>query len=262
MFVRAWSIVSVLHFSLHFSGGLRVPTAKHPLLFLFTSSASKRQCDALCKWGKLMSKPGVPAIFRNAHVLVNANDGSAEQLEELQKCLDLEFPNIVKHVAKNPLNAGRTMGAVQALDYEMKQGHLEDYDWVVHLHPDKFIINGGYLADALQNHTASVIASFFSCPQMIGRPFEAHMWDSLSFDLFAFRPNSVHREIFSKWETYADTPERYLFEVAFKASLSDGRVMLVPGQGRFPPCPMGGEPDVFGMMHEHNLANVDFFINQ
>jgi len=138
-------------------------------------------------------------------------EGREERKAKAQTCMS-KFQGAKKLLYMTSKNAGYRMGAVQAIDTLMQSGELQKYDWVVHLHPDVFVVYPQPLAKMLLETNASVVATEFSTALMnLGYSNSR----GLAFDFFAFRPKATNTNAFSQWASYDKGPERYLEELAF-----------------------------------------------
>jgi hypothetical protein len=243
------------------------------VVIVYTTSGSESHMDCLCKHPTLSQRTGTPLLLRNADVILYDNGGAGGVVEEgfqeqgsadrvrvdiadaetrkaiAQKCMS-QFQGAKKLLYMTSKNAGYAKGAVQAMDTVMQSGELQKYDWVVHLHPDVFVVYPQPLANMLLNTTASVIAA----------PFKTILTDILSpgveglaFDFFAFRPNITDTNAFSKWAIYTKAPELYLRAEAFP----NASIQNVPHRYAAK-CKTW---DKFGVWHIHtDLGRIDEFM--
>merc|ERR1719499_1764466 len=98
------------------------------------------------------------------------------------------------------INAGYRMGAVQAMDTIMNLGVVWKYKWVIHLHPDIFIVYPRHLEETLTSTSKSVVTGLFPLPGST-RCF--------TFNFFAFKPSQISVEAFSEWKDWEGLPECY-----------------------------------------------------
>jgi len=253
------------------------PAEQANVLLLYTTSGDDRHYDALCLQAKLNSRPGTPSILRDADIMVYDN-GGAEGLEKdglqdldqlrrarqsvdsisehfpkrraekpfqrysrARKCI-LQFEGAGKQLYMTSKNAGYKMGAVQAMDAVLHLGVIQKYKWVVHLHPDIFIIFPHPLAESLASSSKSVVAgSWGPC---------------LTFNFFAFKPRDIDVDAFSGWMDYKRVPECYLSFVAFNKT----------GIDRVPHLSIKHDTnsswDEYGMWHQHDLRWIDRFLER
>ena len=81
-----------------------------------------------------------------------------------------------------------------------------DYDYVIHLHPDVFITDDSYLKDILENNIENDIV-FFTTKSLPDENF-------FSFDFFIFKPKLLTKNIFiKKLYTFTCLPEQYLHDM-------------------------------------------------
>lgn len=246
------------------------------ILIVYTTHGESRHLDSLCLNVALLQRQGVPEMLKTADVLVFDNAGtdvdsvfslSNRSLARKHKPHTLNSTiaspqarrDRVKQCVANfhagstsmymtSENIGYTMGAVQAVDTLLNHNLLEDYDWVVHLHPDIFIVRPQPLYQKLSEHTdAAVVAGAFFTHHASYCPGYRDCW---TFNFFAFKPDEISKDAFSGWKHYESVPERFLGEIAFH----DVKVDTVPHSSMRQLHNEG--IDDFGMWHQHATEYV------
>jgi len=255
--------------------------ATSEVLLLYTTSGNDRHYDALCLQARLNSRPGTPSVLRDADIMVYDNGGVGGLGEEGFQSLDIEDPlpklarqsvdSFPQSYQKNPArrrlhasrciylfqgagkqlymtskNVGYNMGAVQAVDTALHLGVLQKYKWVVHLHPDIFIVFPQRLAESLSSSSKSVITGEWG--------------PCLTFNFFAFQPKHIDIEAFSKWEDHSKDltgwmlPECYLSSIAFKTA----QIERVPHTSI--KHDTNDSWDEYGMWHQHDWHWIESFL--
>jgi hypothetical protein len=143
------------------------------------------------------------------------------------------------------------MGAVEALSTCYSAGYFLDYDVVVHLHPDVFIINEeGFISEVLEYWHRGTALFATRCIKADNNHY--------AFDFFAFVPDRIPLNIFSEsWEE-DELPEFFLFRVAAYAGLSVQVMKRYSNNHWFP----RRISESLSLWHEHDLALVQKFISE
>jgi len=145
------------------------------------------------------------------------------------------------------VNAGFVMGAVEAVSNGIEMGIFDDYDYVIHLHPDVFMTSEAPIIRLLDDNAAD------DCVFLVNRsvPDDER---AFSFDFFVFKPRLLTENIFiDELHTYEGTPERFLFDMLTKKHV---RYRVVPrfDSGDWFPRRID---DHLGLYHEHDLELVE-----
>ena len=128
--------------------------------------------------------------------------------EEIQTYFK-EFNQKNKSLFITSKNAGYRVGGVEAVCVGMDMGIFQEYDYVIHLHPDVFMTDDVYLREILleneKNDTVFFITKVLPDPR------------HFAFDFFIFKPKLLTVNIF-KEELYSFTtsPEYYLHDMIQK----------------------------------------------
>jgi hypothetical protein len=151
------------------------------------------------------------------------------------------------YVHCDPNNEGYVLGLFSGLS--QNYDFYREYDFIVHLHPDVFILDDKKLYELLINQKDKDID--FLVSQVVEVPF------AYLTDLFIFKPKN---NFISKYINYQnlDSAEKILFSVIednnlkkcfFSRYLNDE----IAGKNR--------EIDEYSIWHEHNLENVRYYID-
>mmetsp|Transcript_60645 Transcript_60645/g.130161 ORF Transcript_60645/g.130161 Transcript_60645/m.130161 type:complete len:306 (+) Transcript_60645:88-1005(+) len=214
------------------------------IMMLYTTSGADRHMESFCINMDLLARPDTPHVLQSAAILIYDNHETADgdegllrysqlpttgRVSKYRDCLG-KVSNTRKMLYMSAQNVGYTMGAVQAMDILEKAQLLEGYDWVIHQHPDVFLIHPDKVVDSLRT----------SLPAIGDEIYDA-CW---RFDWFAFRPNQIDHDAFDKYGTYGGGPECYLRDNVFK----DMRVKVL-GRGS---SHQHGPIDEAGLWHSHD----------
>jgi hypothetical protein len=109
-----------------------------------------------------------------------------------------------KNLLITSLNSGYRIGGVEALSKGIEMGIFNNYDYVIHIHPDVFITDDLYLKDILVNNINNDIVFFITKSLPNNDTF-------FSFDFFIFKPKLLTKNIFiEKLYSFQCSPEIYL----------------------------------------------------
>lgn len=101
-------------------------------------------------------------------------------------------------------NDGYRMGGVEALSTGIDMNIFSTYDYVIHLHPDVFIVDDQHTINILEENLDNDICFFIT--QTVNNEKFA------SFDFFIFKPRLLSGNIFKDdMYTWQDCPEIYLY---------------------------------------------------
>ena len=195
---------------------------------------SHRQRTEIKLSGLFLSKT---TFLKECDVIFHCNDPSLDH-SALQKYGDF-FPNKNKTLIYTKKNTGYSYGHFEALADNFKM--FEDYDYVIHLHPDVYIVNENPIVNILNKYKDCSEVSFIGSKK-------ASAIDCINTDIFIFKPKFLTFNLFKAWEDIKEevAPEDWLFKV-----VNDNKVPYVY-EDRF-------ESEVeeqWGIWHEHKLSYV------
>jgi len=144
-------------------------------------------------------------------------------------------------------NEGYVLGLFSGLS--QNYDFYKQYDFIIHLHPDVFILDDKKLYELLIDQKDKDID--FLVSQVVEAPF------AYLTDLFIFKPKN---NFISKYINYQnlDSAEKILF------SIIEGSNLKKYLFSRYPNDEIGGknrEIDELDIWHEHNLENVRYYID-
>jgi hypothetical protein len=151
-------------------------------------------------------------------------------------------------------NIGHNLGGIEAVGDTIHMLGLANadcvYDYVIHVHPDVFIVNDQKLVQILSEelHTDNAFIVNRSFPDKLN-------W--YSFDFFIFKPRKIGTNIFSNYETYTECPERFLYNAIVSHNIPHIVIPRYDDNRWFP-----RRIDLNYMWHEHDLSRVERFIRE
>lgn len=118
-----------------------------------------------------------------------------------------KFSQKNKKLLITTLNSGHTIGGVEAVSEGFEMGIFNEYDYVIHLHPDVFITDDLYLKEIFLKNIDNDIVFFITKSLPNNETF-------FSFDFFIFKPKLLTKNIFKeKLYTFTTDPENYLHDM-------------------------------------------------
>lgn len=152
-----------------------------------------------------------------------------------------------KHLYITSLNIGFSMGGVEAISSGIEMGIFSDCDYVIHLHPDVFIVSESKIVEILNDNADNDYVFFVNKSEPDNDP-------AFSFDFFIFKPKLLRRNIFiDKLYSYQDTPERYLYDVITENNIKFKLVKRFATDYWFP----RRIDENLNLYHEHDLGLVE-----
>ena len=151
-----------------------------------------------------------------------------------------------KRLLITSLNSGYRCGGVEAVSQGIEMGIFNEYDYVIHLHPDVFITDDLYLTEILLNNINNNIVFFITKSLHNDSNF-------FSFDFFIFKPKLLTKNIFiEELYTFTGSPEHYLHDMIIKNSINYTIIKRFDNDNYNP----RRIDDNLMLYHEHDLNNV------
>jgi len=149
------------------------------------------------------------------------------------------------------INAGYRVGGVQAISEGIELGIFKDYDYVIHLHPDVFIIDDNYLTEVLLENLNNDVV-------FLVNKSVPHDPKFLSFDFFIFKPKLLTKNIFiDELYTFKQAPEQYLHDMIIKNNINYIYVKRYNNDNWEP----RRIDENLRLYHEHDLNKVQSLLN-
>lgn len=151
-----------------------------------------------------------------------------------------------KRLLITSLNSGYRIGGVEAVSKGFEMGIFNEYDYVIHLHPDVFITDDVYLTDVLLQNINNDIAFFITK----SIPNDDNFF---SFDFFIFKPKLLTKNIFIEdLYNFNSSPECYLGDMIIKNNIKYTFIKRFDNDTWYP----RRIDDNLKLYHEHDLNNV------
>jgi len=157
-----------------------------------------------------------------------------------------QFDQKNKRLFITTLNSGYNNGGVEAVSEGIEMGIFNEYDYVIHLHPDVFITDDKYLTEVLTENLDNDIV-FFITKSVANDPI------FFSFDFFIFKPKLLPKNIFIE-DLYNFTccPEHYLHNMIIKNDIKYTFIKRFNNDTYHP----RRIDENLKLYHEHNLNKV------
>jgi hypothetical protein len=157
-------------------------------------------------------------------------------------CKDIPIPFRIHNTDKN---AGYRLGPVEAMDFLVTSMDLSGYDYVIHLHPDVFIVDEEPLMRLLDEESAT--PNVFLVNTAV--PEDPRFY---CFDFFIFKPRLLVVPLFANWTVWKEPPEYFLHDRIVENGVAHRMVNRYNNQVRN----NTREIDLLGLWHEHELSRV------
>ena len=151
-----------------------------------------------------------------------------------------------KRILITSLNSGFSIGGVEAVSKGIEMGIFNEYDYVIHLHPDVFITDDLYLKDVLLNNIDNDIVFFITKSYPNDEKF-------FSFDFFIFKPKLLTKNIFiEKLYSFTTSPEHYLHDMIQENNIKYTFIKRFDNNNWYP----RRIDDHLKLYHEHDMNKV------
>jgi len=178
-----------------------------------------------------------PRLRENAELVIY-NNCISNQIENV--CRDIPLPTTIYNVNKN---AGYYLGPIEALEFLFSIKNLSDYDYVIHLHPDVFVVNEEPLMKLLDAELST--SNVFLVNNVI--PNDSRFY---CFDFFIFKPKLLKESIFVNWSDWPGCCEHFLHDRIIENSIQHRLVPRLNEDGNTRSI------DLLGLWHEHDIPRV------
>ena len=200
--------------------------------------------------------------LRQMDVLLHCNNKLIDK-EKLKKALDL-FQAPKKDLIFSEKNSGHHSGVAEAVDSVYHK--LKEYDFVIHLHPDIFLVHTEKLESTLrENFSKDIDYIVWDLPARApGEPASFARDSEYASDFFIFKPkknNNIFKHYIEYWGEYPHSGcERFLFCAIQKDGLKTARLDRDPWAAMTPPATQTKGPEQFGIWHCHHLPHARAYI--
>jgi len=184
-----------------------------------------------------------PKLRANAELFVY-NNYIQNKIEDV--CRNIPLPMKIHNTDKN---AGYYLGPIEAMEFLFANRDLSVYDYVLHLHPDVFVVNEEPLMKLLEEEVST--PNVFLVNSAV--PNDSRFY---CFDFFAFKPRLLEKSIFVNWSNWVGPCEYFLHDRIVENSIPHRLVQRYsePGKTR--------EIDELGLWHEHELSKIRQFLSR
>jgi hypothetical protein len=218
------------------------------LAILYTSYRQWRELDYLPEMFRRL--PVLPTscdiIYHNNNSAL-AKDLMAEKLARIP-CASMDF---IYSPQKN--EGGYPYGQFEAIDDAWHRLECR-FDWVIHLHPDVFVLREEPLLAAIReaDHARA---------DLLVTPTFGLRAPSFATDFFAFRPIPSVRPVFASYRNLAGTDIVVPLENLFFVEVHRARLKYVVAH-RYAHGHYHRDIDQLGLWHEHNLIRMDLYLKK
>lgn len=178
------------------------------------------------------------------YIHCNNKDISEDLIKYYQK-----FNMENKHLFITSKNLSYTMGQIEALSDSYDKGIFAQYDYVLNIHPDVFILEEEPIVNLLKKNMKTDTCFFVSQGLPDDRAF-------LQTDFFIFKPKLLTMNIFKdtlyEWK---DWTEHYMYYILYKYNIKYELIKRFDNNTWHP-----RRIDNYRMWHEHDLSLVEAYI--
>lgn len=213
------------------------------LLLLFTSYRQFKELDYQRKFLERCDY-----ISNNFDILFHCNNLNIDKKIIQNKIKELPCKKYKLVYGEN--KGGYLRGQFQAISEMFTLGFLNSYDFVIHLHPDIFIVNEKPIIELVNIHKTNNYDLFVS--RIFGKSHPSY-----ATDFFAFKPSNIFAELFS---AYAKYPQDFQIplETIFYQLIQEFNISYLEIE-RFKVGRYFRDIDSLGLWHEHRLAKIDLY---
>jgi hypothetical protein len=194
-----------------------------------------------------------PRISSSVDVVYHCNNAGIAT-GAVQEKLD-RVPCKSRTLIHQPTNkGGYAYGQFEAICDAWETMIAGGWDWVIHVHPDVFIVDENKLLGVIEQADAAGAGGVFA--HMAGNKHPSY-----STDFFAFRPTAVPKAVFQSYECLLDEPVIVPLENLFFMEIHRVGVKPFVTQ-RFLSGQYHQDLDLIGLWHEHDLQRVRLFMEK
>ena len=160
------------------------------------------------------------------------------------------FPQKNKNLYITTKNAGYRLGGIEAVADIIDMNICNNYDFIIHIHPDVFIISDLIIEKLLNDEINNDFAFY------VNHSINDTEW--FSFDMFIFRPKLLSNNIFKSKDFYNldIIPEKYLYNIITENNIKYKVIKRFDNDNWFP-----RRIDLLGLWHEHDLYKIKKYMN-
>jgi len=173
-------------------------------------------------------------------------------------CITNNFIDNTKYIKCNKSinitekNAGFINGGLEAISdiitsLKLTMDNNCEYDYIIHMHPDVFIINEIPLLNLLTQNINSDIIFYVNLSLNTKLLY--------AFDFFIFNPNKLKTNIFDKWYNNNNSPEQYFYEILHSNNINH---IIIPRYNNNFYMPR--YIDLLGLWHDHDIYRLYYYL--
>jgi len=215
------------------------------LAILYTSYRQFRELDYL------------PEMFRRAaqlrstaSIIFHCNNAEISQPELAEKLAKIPCQSMDFIYAPQKNRGGYPYGQFEAIG-DVWDKLASHFDWVIHLHPDVFVMDEEPLLAALKKADSEKA-------DILVTPTFGLKHPSFATDFFAFRPDAVPRAVFESYRNFDRTTIVVPLENLFFVEILRARLNYSVAH-RFAHGHYHRDIDQLGLWHEHDLRRMDLY---
>jgi len=200
-----------------------------------------------------------PAFFdrttrlkKEADILFHCNNAVIDEAALRQKLEKIPARSVTLRYAPQENTGGYPYGQFEAISDMWRFASLQQWDWVIHLHPDLFIADERPLLAALE-------AAEADGKQLLVSKVFGHRAPSFATDCFAFKPLPHIQPIFDAYRPFLKTPIVVALETIFFIEVHRSGVPYVIAP-RHRHGHYHRDIDGLGVWHEHDLRRVAAYL--
>ena len=216
------------------------------LAILYTSFRQFRELDYL---PELFRRS--PQLSSTANIIFHCNNGAINPDSLAEKLSTISCRNVELIYSSQKNQGGYPYGQFEAI-CDVWDKLADKFDWVLHLHPDVFIIHEEPLLAALHEAEADNA-------DMLVTPTFGLKHPSFATDFFAFRPANIPRSVFESYRHLDSTSIVVPLENLFFIEVHRAHIKYSVAQ-RFAHGHYHRDIDLLGLWHEHDLRRMDLYL--
>ena len=218
------------------------------LAILYTSYRQFRELDFL------------PEIFRrspklssDATIIFHCNNSKISQVEMAKKLARIKYLALEFVYSPQKNVGGYPYGQFEAI-CDVWDKLIGRFDWVIHLHPDVFIMDENLLLQ-------EIVKAQAANADLLVTPTFGSKHPSFATDFFAFRPSKIPKELFNSFEPLIRAPAVVPLEHLFFNEVHRHQINYTIVQ-RFRDDHYHRDIDLLGLWHEHDLRRVKIYFKE
>jgi hypothetical protein len=223
---------------------------------------SHRQLDEIKYSSTFFNKTSF--LKNNSEVYVHCNN---IHIDEAALRANVDEFKCVKYLTLTDKNSGYLAGPSEAIADSYEMFVENNYDYVIHLHPDVYIINETKIVSALrQNYNNDADFLVYELPKTVPWEPKVVRERQYAFDFFIFKPkieNNVFKNYAHYWTQHPKAaPERFLYDMIHGNNKSYAILERGPFGSMLEGYRRGSDPEPFGIWHCHDNEKVKRYIEK